>query len=240
MESTIKNISPIDLIHYIVWYATQKGMRLTTLRLVKFLYLADLYWARKTGGETLTNWPWRFIHYGPFCSESLEAIKRAVELGLIKEKTYPSKYDLEDEYNIYETNVKPQIADQLPEFLSIPLNQAIIKWGEDTPALLDYVYFETEPMMNAKKWDFLDFSKAKKTEKRKEIKMLPLSPEKVKKARELVKKIKEKYKKALEKKPHVQPVYDDYYFKALEYLDGDLPDLRPLSGILHLPKKDEY
>jgi hypothetical protein len=33
-----------DLIYYIVWYATQRGMKWNTVRLVKFLYLADLFY----------------------------------------------------------------------------------------------------------------------------------------------------------------------------------------------------
>ena len=66
----------LDLIQYIVCYATEKGMKLSPIRLVKFLYLADLYWARENEGATLTKWPWKFVHYGPFCGESLNAIEK--------------------------------------------------------------------------------------------------------------------------------------------------------------------
>jgi len=60
-----------------------------------------------------------------------------------------------------------------------------------------------------------------------------LTPEKVKKARELIEKLKEKYEKAMEEKSRIQPVYDEHYFRALEYLDDEGPDLSGLKGILH-------
>ena len=52
-------IDVLDLIQYIIWYASERGMKLSPIRLVKFLYLADLYWARENNGETLNEWPWR-------------------------------------------------------------------------------------------------------------------------------------------------------------------------------------
>jgi len=67
------------LIQYITWLATERDEVLSPTRLVKFLYLTDLYHERKKGGDTLTGWPWKFVHYGPFCGESLDAIKRATD-----------------------------------------------------------------------------------------------------------------------------------------------------------------
>ena len=46
-----------DLIKYIAWYATQQGIKLTTNRLVKFLYLADLYYARIKDGKQSRDFP---------------------------------------------------------------------------------------------------------------------------------------------------------------------------------------
>lgn len=56
----------LELIQYITWLATERGEVLSPIRLVKFLYLTDLYHARKNEGDTLTGWPWKFVHYGPF------------------------------------------------------------------------------------------------------------------------------------------------------------------------------
>jgi hypothetical protein len=46
-----------NLIQFIVCYATQRDIQLTTVRLVKFIYLAELYYARATQGRTLTEFP---------------------------------------------------------------------------------------------------------------------------------------------------------------------------------------
>jgi hypothetical protein len=82
----------LDLIKYIVCYATDHDIRLTTVRLVKFLYLADLYHARLFGGETFTRFPWAFVYYGPYCREAMGSIEDARVQGLIASQTYESKY----------------------------------------------------------------------------------------------------------------------------------------------------
>src|SRR3989304_1658958 len=79
-----------DLIHLIVWYASSRGEKLTTLRLVKFLYLADLYHARVSRGTTLTGWPWAFVHFGPYCQEAMSAIDRAGKSDSFQVNEQPS------------------------------------------------------------------------------------------------------------------------------------------------------
>lgn len=46
---------PVKLIQFIVCQATEIGVSLSPIRVVKFLYLADLYHARENKGETLTG-----------------------------------------------------------------------------------------------------------------------------------------------------------------------------------------
>jgi len=211
----------LELIKYLVWIATERGTKLTTIRLVKFLYLTDLYWARENNGKTFTGWPWKFVHYGPFCGESLETINEAHREGLIEKAAYDSKY-VDDEYYLYWCKEEPKTAKEFPLYLLSPLKQAVSKWGDDTYGLLDHVYFDTEPMIDAKKGDLLDFSKARKFEKPKEIKMLKLTQEQVTKSKEIIERLKTKYKEGLasrDKGP--QPVYDEVYHKAARFLDEE-------------------
>jgi hypothetical protein len=56
----LMRVDPGKLIQFIVYQATEYGAALFPIRVVKFLYLADLYHARENGGETLTGWPWKF------------------------------------------------------------------------------------------------------------------------------------------------------------------------------------
>jgi hypothetical protein len=62
-------VDPLKLIQFIVCQATEFGASLSPIRVVKFLYLADLYHARENKGETLTAWPWKFVYFGPYCTE---------------------------------------------------------------------------------------------------------------------------------------------------------------------------
>lgn len=57
-------MDPGILIQLIVEEAAARGEVLSPIRAVKFLYLADVYYARYHKGQTLTGWPWRFVHYG--------------------------------------------------------------------------------------------------------------------------------------------------------------------------------
>jgi len=214
-------ITTSELIQYIVWFATEKEMKLTTVRLVKFLYLADLYWARENKGETLTGWLWRFVHYGPFCGEALNAIEEAHQSELIEKSAYKSKFGDED-YNLYWCDKEPAFVQKLPSYLTSLLSEAISKWGDDTYGLLDYVYFETEPMVDAKKGDLLDFLKAKRIEKPKEIKMLKLSPEHVAKGKKIIERLKAKYKEELAARSQgPQPIYDETYNQATRLLNEE-------------------
>ncbi len=57
-----------ELVQLICGWASERDEVLTPIRIVKFLYLADLYYARKNDGMTLTGWRWRFIDFGPYCT----------------------------------------------------------------------------------------------------------------------------------------------------------------------------
>jgi hypothetical protein len=222
-------IDTLDLIQYIVCSATEKGMKLSPIRLVKFLYLADLYWARENEGATLTKWPWKFVHYGPFCSESLAYIEKAHHDGLIEKDKYESKFT-DDDYFVYwcEEN-RMDIERKLPIYLTSPLHEVISKWGDDTFGLLDYVYFETEPMLDAKKGDLLDFSKAKKPTVPEEIEMVKLSSKQLAKGKEIMERLKSRYKRGFQRAEVFKPVYDETYQQGIKSLDEE--DLQgELSG----------
>jgi hypothetical protein len=216
-----------NLIKFIVGYATQNETSLTTLRLVKFIYLADLYYARKHSGKKLTGFPWAFVNYGPYCHESLDAIQRAELNGIICKKAYESKFGEDEMYNIYscsEDTDLDEIEDEIPHEVLSSLRSAIKKYGDDTPFLLDYVYFETEPMANARKGDLLDFTKAKP--------LLPVTPIKLKKIpqdkinlakshiKTLGKKLMEGRSRLEREKLEAKRLKDDLYYEALEMLEG--------------------
>ena len=218
------NVNILEFIRYITWFATECEEVLSPIRLVKFLYLADLYYARRNEGRTLTGWPWKFVHYGPFCGEALRVIDDTIEKGMIAVISYESKFDDEPHF-LYkcESDEEPSIASSLPFYVIAPLQAAIKRWAGDTYALLDHVYFETEPMINVSPGDVLDFSKAKEPLPYEEVRVRKLSRKKVEYGKELISKLKASQKECLIAEP--EQLYDEHYYDALEYLDGHGLDL---------------
>ena len=220
------------LIQLIVYYATERNLRLSTIRVIKFLYLTDLYFARYNQGKTLTGWPWKFWKFGPWCVQSWQAVQDAVDRGLIEAKTYPSEFDEED-YYLFEVKLdkEPDLEASLPIYVISPLKLAIKKWGDDTHALLDHVYFETEPMDRVGRGELLDFSKAFPPEKPKQIVMNKLPSEKIQQGKELLTKMKDKFAQGrkISLELSTSQIIDESYLEAIEYLDDE--DLAPgLTG----------
>ena len=224
-------MKPTDIIKYIVWYATQQGIKLTTNRLVKFVYLADLYQARLKDGRTLTGFPWKFIHYGPYCSQVVQLIEDTAREGVICKETFDSKFSVDKEYNLF--SCKDTDAEDLGEQFHIgvigQLQEVIRKFGDDTPQLLDYVYFDTEPMKDAKSGDLLDFSKAKRPEIDKAVKLKKLSQNAIKLARDKIKMISEEFKtdkeRLIKDEKDTKKYKDESYYKFVKLLDGEELDV---------------
>lgn len=225
------------LINFIVGYASQNEMDLTTLRLVKFLYLADLFYARGHSGKILTNFPWAFVDYGPYCHNAMTAIKSAELIGIICKRSYESKFSEDETYNIFycSKNIDlDEIEDKLPFEVIAPLKAAIKKYGDDTPLLLDHVYFETEPMENARKGELLDFSKARPLPQVTTVKLNKIPKEQIKLAKEQIKSLHRIFSEGrlrLERE-HVEEkrLKDDLYYQALEMMEEE--DLEPgLQGV---------
>jgi hypothetical protein len=214
-----------ELVQYITWLASQREEMLSPIRLVKFLYLADLYHAKRNEGETLTGWRWRFVHYGPFCNEALRAIAVAAQARMIAGIPYASSFD-DEQHFLYKTEseTEPSIAARLPFYVIGPLQGAVKKWAGDTIGLLDHVYFETEPMKNVKPGDLLEFSKAKEPEPFRELNMRRLSNTKISQGKALIAKMRENQRECMIAEPPA--IYDDVYTEAMEFLDGENLDLQ--------------
>jgi hypothetical protein len=214
-----------ELVQYVTWLASEREEMLSPIRLVKFLYLADLYHARRNEGKTLTGWKWKFVHYGPFCNEALQAIEAAVQTGMIAAIPYESSFD-DEQHFLYkaEAEKEPEIALRLPLYVIAPLHGAVKKWAGDTFGLLDHVYFETEPMKNVKPGDVLEFSKAKEPESVRELRMRRLSKPKISQGKALIARMRESQRECMVAEPAA--IYDDVYNKAIESLDGEDLDLQ--------------
>jgi hypothetical protein len=216
----------LNLIKYIVCYATEHDISLTTVRLVKFIYLADLYHARFKSGETITRYPWAFINFGPYCREAMQAIDEAALNGLINRKALESLYSDKDYYLFTcHDDDYASIKKDFPVIVIFEIQHAIRKYGDDTAHLLDYVYFNTEPMENVRKGDYLDFTRAKLQEPIKVIETKELSKKDVEIIKAQVKKLRDRHMNAmarlLEDERDTEKWKDELYFQALESLDDE-------------------
>jgi len=230
MKTNQMNMDPAELVKYIVWLSSQFDMAVTETRLVKYLYLIDLYHARIKGGKTLTGWSWFFVHFGPYCREAYDGMEQAVKSGLVEEKYYDSKYKDKDKFRLFsvpEDEEEPPIAEDLHIYISSQLQQIIKKYGDDTACLLDYVYYDTEPMRDALPKQRLDFTIAHKPEVLPQIEMKKLTPDAIERGAGILDKLKKKLKDAsmesLERNRQKAEsgLYDEEYQKALEYLEGE-------------------
>ena len=92
----------LNLVRFIVGTARERGFsRLSTIHIVKYVYIADLFNA-KSEGRTLTSWRWKFWDFGPWVLDSYSAVGDAVSRGFISSETKESKYGRWDESNEYQ------------------------------------------------------------------------------------------------------------------------------------------
>ena len=119
-----------------------------------------------------------------------------------------------------------EIEKEIPTSVIYPLQQAIKRYGDDTAHLLDHVYFETEPMQDAKKGDTLDFSLTKAQPVNPSVKLKKLSKKKITEARAHIQAIKKKRQRDIRKiKANYvssRKWYDDTYYKAIDVFGDDL------------------
>lgn len=238
---SIMNYDPEQMVKYIVWVASKNDTLLTWVRIVKFLYLADLYHARVSQGKTLSEWPWAFVHFGPYCGPAYEAVDQAANIGLINKKSYESHFEGREKYDLFSCYLddEPKIGGTLHYYVVSELNSAIKKWGDDTGRLLDYVYFETEPMRDARPNQRLDFFTASKPEVMARFEMKKIPSESIAKCQDIISRLKKKHLEAAEKQMEREKeritsgLYDENYEKAIKQMDGE--DMKPgLSDIAEI------
>lgn len=119
-------------------------------RLTKLMYLAEVEYFRQKR-DRLTDLKWIFYLFGPY-PLALRTVLGEPEIETNEWRTgKTSKYIVRDE----DTFMRAKADFDLEAIIG----RVVKEWGDaDLNQLLDYVYFETEPMQNAKRGDVLDFS----------------------------------------------------------------------------------
>jgi len=140
-----------NAIYYIFERAYNKDISLGKVRLIKLLYLLDVENYRSYQ-NIYSGLEWIFYKYGPYSFEIEELLD---EIGVteeeipISESRFFKKLKLEIEDIAIELDIETKAI----------IEKLLDEWGTaDLYELLDYIYFDTEPMMKAQtRGEILDF-----------------------------------------------------------------------------------
>lgn len=213
---------------------------LTPIHLIKYLYLADMEFAKYNDGQTFTGLAWIFHNFGPWSVPAYQQIDEALEeLGATK-STFSSHY-CDKEYSSWTVEFDETKFVELKRELPLEVKQCVQhyvgKYRNNTTALLHFVY-STPPMLNAAPGEPLDFSIQAAKEAGKPIKSTPFLERLPKKKRnefkagmaELRKQVKDKAEKT---SLYFQPVpvrVDAVFEEGVAWLDGLAGEPFPEKG----------
>jgi hypothetical protein len=212
-----------------------RSRELGPIHLIKYLYIADLAYAKAHDGETYTGIPWRFHRFGPWSEEAYQELEPALATVNAEKKCIPGKF--EDDF-IRWRNLDPDLPDALMKeidlHVALAVRDAVRKFGADTEDLLHHVY-QTEPILNACPGENLDFTSAMPIKPQPEESSggspQQLSEGQQKRKKQRIARVQEELKKRLELKRQKQaekqsrseqpaPRYDDVYWEGVAWLDS--------------------
>lgn len=128
---------------------------------VKFLYLLDVYTAEKSNGQPVSGFEWKFFHFGPYSASLARALDDLAAQRVLSVDLKESS-DGDKEFAVYSLPAwrkAPDLHDLGIDGLVQARIQADLKrYGKDLQGLLNFVYFKTAPMRDAKPNQILDFS----------------------------------------------------------------------------------
>lgn len=230
------------LIQYILSFAAQgwgdfNDKEVGPIHIVKYVYLADLAFAMRHGGETFTGIPWRFHHYGPWDEGLFNRIDPACRaFGGNKRTITDTPYDDFDRWSIDDGHLMYQLSKQLPPAIVFAVNRSFSQFTTDTYDLLDHVY-STTPMRHAAPGEMLPFDVAaqqyeqqlKENEELRQYRPQNLTARQQKKRKQTFRDLKEKIQARITEKKKSKragfvtptaPRYDDLFWKGQEWLDS--------------------
>jgi hypothetical protein len=232
----ILDTSRIDLIlQYALLLAGEEDdyfdRQLGPIHLIKYVYLADLFYAKRNKGETYTGVNWQFYKFGPWTQSVNERIEPALSLISADKKVFPSEYINKDEWVRYwlrDEQLLSRKEDEIPATIKLNLKRDVHKFKQDTPSLLDYVYC-SKPMLSAAPNEYLDFSLAVEEpyfskSGSSALKINDVSEKKMKKFKERMNSLADNKRKKLSNRKKLinivsSPRYDDVYDKGVSWLE---------------------
>lgn len=196
------------------------------VKFVKLLYLLEWLYYRQNK-KRLTDLDWRFLHYGPYPMD--------FEYVLNESEIEPTQTVIDNERTFFDFSKSSKEEYHLePEILNL-MSYVVQEWGSmDTNSLLNYVYFRTDPMIEAERGEKLDFSQNHEYLHYPKIKMPTLSRDNKKKLKKLMKNFLKNKKETIKCSP--KAISDEYLNDALSTMDkieSSSPDIEPVDIIIN-------
>lgn len=163
MPASTQNID--NLIQFALLCAGEQDSKfdkqLGVIHLIKYVYLADLYYAEKNNGQTFTGVEWKFHNFGPWSNTVNMRIEPALVAIRAEKQTFSSDYGDDDwaRWSVDNHALLTNIKKGLPSCIKLRLPNQVKRYLKATPSLLDHVY-KTPPMLAAAPSELLDFSES--------------------------------------------------------------------------------
>lgn len=126
-----------DLLYIIAKeYKDKNNFGISKTKLIKLAYLSEIFFKRQTGNR-LTDSKWIFWKYGPYLMDYPEILNTET---FIKADT--------DDFQPIKVNPDHTPSSYLKANEDIAIDSAMEFADKDLNDLLDFVYFDTEPMIN--------------------------------------------------------------------------------------------
>ncbi len=228
------NFSPVDLVLQYALLITGEqdewgDRHLGPIHLIKYVYLADLLYAKKHEGITYTGTKWKFYKFGPWAQSVNARIEPALKAIGAEKQSFPSDYEKDEWVRWYlrDEHLLKEKEGELPPAIRLHLGNYIREHGKDTEGLLHFVY-NTKPMLSAAPREYLDFSTVVEDAPVENETYTPfmerLSNKKKKEFRGRMRQLREKYKQQRKenKQKYIYPEikYDKTYYEIIEWLDN--------------------
>ena len=190
--------------------------------LLKFVYLVDLYVAEETGGKTFTECRWLFLHFGPFAPDLAASIDELAGRGeIFVDRGYKGEEAEFKQYTLRRGLGSPLRDIGVPPSVSLRIGADLRRYARNLPALLDYVYFRTTPMVDAIPGRALDFSRCERTDIKafKPVTMRQIPDKQLRDARAKLRSLARD--RESEKQRFTTGPYDEAYFEGIAALEAD-------------------
>ena len=230
------DIEKIDLLMQYALVVAGQGSgwdrELGMIHLIKYVYLADLEYAKRRNGQLYTGIPWRFYHFGPWAEEVYQRIEPALMAIGAEKRKIPNPRDKKDVIRWTKSDDKlfDTLGNQLDLIVMGCIQRDVRRFGSDTAALLDFVY-RTKPMVTAAPGESLDFNifnneTISEEQIRNGIAVKELTARQKKKRKSALLDLKKRINARLDEKQNrriaiaAPPRYDEVFFNGIKWLNS--------------------